>query len=95
MPLEVVSSKQLTIINDELLSVNGEDFQEEYPSQYLTVAEAFAFIEEQLNKSPHITRITYDKTYGFPAAFYFDFEEAIADEELSYTFSDFTILPVN
>lgn len=87
--------KVLVVVNNALLTVNGEEVEENYPTNYLTIPEAFELIGVKLQQQPHQARINYDPTYGFPTAFYFDRDERIADEELDITLTNFAILPIN
>ena len=92
---EYTLPKVFRVVNNELVTINGEEFEENYPTEYLTIPEAFDLIAAKLNQNPDETRIAYDSIYGFPKAFYFDMDERMADEELDVTFSDFAILPAN
>ena len=83
------------VVNNALLTVNREEVEENYPTNYLTIPEAFELIGVKLQQQPNQARINYDPTYGFTTAFYFDRDERIADEELDITFTNFAILPIN
>lgn len=84
--------KRLTIENNRLVAVNGGPFDEQFPNEFMTIEEAFNFIEDRLFENPATARIFYDGTFGFPYTFYFDMDLRIADEEIGYSFSDFYII---
>lgn len=92
---EYTQPKVFRVINNQLQTINGESFEENYPTEYLTILEAFDFIEVKLNEAPHEIRISYNSTYGFPESFYFDMDEMMADEEIDFTFSNFSVLEIN
>ena len=89
---EFVFPKRLRIEDKRLVAVNGGPFEEQFSYEFLTIDEAFDFIEDRLLQQPAIARIFYDGTYGFPYSFYFDMDERIADEEIGFSFSDFYLL---
>ena len=88
-PREYTVPKVLQVENNRLVAVNGGPYIEEHPTEFLTINEAFDFIEERLLENPAEARIFYDGTYGFPYLFYFDMDDRIVDEEIEYSFSDF------
>ena len=81
--------KRLSIENKRLVAVNGGPFEEQFSYEFLTIDEAFDFIEDRLLQQPASARIFYDGTFGFPYSFYFDMDFRVADEEIGYSFSDF------
>jgi len=91
-PRAFIAPKLLRIEDNRLVSVNGGPFIEAYPDDFLTIDEAFNFIEDRLREQPDEARLFYDGTFGFPYAIYFDMDYRIADEEISYSFSDFYFL---
>lgn len=91
-PREYTVPKLMRIENNRLVAVNGGPFIEAYPTDFLTIDEAFDFIEDRLLENPDEARIFYDGTFGFPYSIYFDMDFTIADEEINYSFSDFYYL---
>jgi hypothetical protein len=90
---EFTRAKTLLVQDKVLFSVNGQsNFEEISPNAYLTIEEAFVYIENRLAKDPFDFRIDYHKDYGFPQQFYFDGSEMIADDEIGYSFTSFEVL---
>ena len=62
---EFVFPKRLRIEDKWLVAVNGGPFEKQFSYEFLTIDEAFDFIEDRLLQQPAIARIFYDGTYGF------------------------------
>lgn len=89
---EYTVPKVMRIEDNRLVAVNGDPFVEAYPNDFLTIDEAFDYIEERLQEQPDEARIFYDGTFGFPYSIYFDMDYNFADDEINYSFSDFYYL---
>ena len=90
---EFTRAKTLRVQDEVLISVDGQsNFEEISPNAYLTIEEAFAYIENRLAEDPFYFRIDFHKDYGFPQQFYFDRSEMIADDEIGYSFTSFEVL---
>lgn len=91
-PGDFVFPKRLRIENNLLVSVNSGPFDEQFSYKFLTIEEAFNFIEDRLLQKPASATIFYDGIYGFPSSFYFDMDSRFADDEIGFSFSDFYII---
>ena len=88
--LEYTRAKVLRVQDKVLIAVDGQtNFEETSSNAYLTVEEAFAYIENRLAEDHFDFSIDYHKDYGFPQQFYFDRSEMIADDEIGYRFTAF------
>ena len=56
-----------------------------------TIEDAFNFAEELLNRDVASLIIEYDEMYGFPKAISIDYNEVVADDEITYIYSNFEI----
>ena len=91
--LEYTRAKVLRVQDEVLIAVDGQtNFEETSSNAYLTVEEAFAYIEHRLAEDHFDFSIDYHKDYGFPQQFYFDRSEMIADDEISYRFTAFEVV---
>ena len=82
--------KEVVVRDGVIVSLAGVTYDAELQQSILTVAARFDYIRKSLAREPEIFSVEYDAVYGFPSRFYFDFSLMIADEELDYTFTDFT-----
>ena len=85
----------IEIKNNVLFRVNGksvtlEQLQNEY-WDVKTIEQLFNIIDSKLEDDPFSYSLQFDKNYGYPIVIYFDMDEMIADEEISYTISNFKI----
>ena len=91
--LEYTRTKVLRVQDKVLIAVDGQtNFEETSSNAYLTVEEAFAYIEHRLEEDHFDFSIDYHKDYGFPQQFYFDRSEMIADDEIGYRFTAFEVM---
>ena len=91
--LEYTRAKVLRVQDKVLIAVDGQtNFEEISSNAYLTVEEAFAYIEHRLAEDHFDFSIDYHKDYGFPQQFYFDRSEMTADDEISYRFTAFEVV---
>ena len=82
--------KEVVVRDGVIVSLAGVAYDAELQQSILTVAACFDYIRKSLAREPEIFSVEYDAVYGFPSRFYFDFSLMIADEEVDYTFTDFT-----
>jgi hypothetical protein len=86
--IEVIDGRTI----DVRFSAGAADVNREYFDRYDTIEDLFAVIEEALAQSPDSAGIGYDNRYGFPHSISFDFEQEVADDEISYTVENFELL---
>ena len=82
--------KEVVVRDGVIVSVAGVAYDADLQQSILTVAASFDYIRKSLAREPEMFSVEYDAVYGFPSRFYFDFSFMIADEEVDYTFTDFT-----
>ena len=87
---EYTQPKEVVVRDGVIVSVAGVAYDAELQQSILTVAARFDYIRKSLAREPEMFSLEYDAVYGFPSRFYFDFSFMIADEEVDYTFTDFT-----
>ena len=87
---EYTQPKEVVVRDGVIVSVSGVAYDSELQQSFLTVAARFDYIRKSLAREPEMFSVEYDAVYGFPSRFYFDFSFMIADEEVDYTFTDFT-----
>tara|TARA_B110000259_G_scaffold157372_1_gene179244 strand:+ start:260 stop:508 length:249 start_codon:yes stop_codon:yes gene_type:complete len=75
--------------SNEILSINGGDSADLEYETHMTIDEFFNYIEDRQNQKPVIESLEFDSVYGFPSYIYFDISEMIADDEISYTITNF------
>ena len=91
--VEYTRAKVLRVQDKVLIAVDGQiNFEETSSNAYLTVEEAFTYIENRLAEDHFDFSIDYHKDYGFPQQFYFDRSEMIADDEISHRFTAFEVV---
>ena len=82
--------KEVVVRDGVIVSLAGVAYDADLQQSILTVAARFDYIRKSLAREPEMFSVEYDVDYGFPSRFYFDFSLLIADEEVDYTFTDFT-----
>ena len=82
--------KEVVVRDGVIVSLAGVAYDADLQQSILTVAARFDYIRKSLAREPEMFSVEYDAVYGFPSRFYFDFSFMIADEEVYYTFTDFT-----
>ena len=82
--------KEVVVRDGVIVSVAGEAYDADIHQSILTVDARFDYIRKSLAREPEMFSVEYDAVYGFPSRFYFDFSFMIADEEIDYTFTNFT-----
>jgi len=53
------------------------------------IEDYFNIIKDALDRNASILKVTYDNSYGFPSSIYIDYDNEVADEEISYTLMHF------
>ena len=81
--------KAIVVKNNEIQSVNGFDYADLEYETHMTIDEFFDYIENRQNQNPVIESLEFDSVYGFPSYIYFDISKMIADDEISYTITNF------
>ena len=85
----------IKVVKNKLKTIDGKDVTEQQLENNfwfaLTIGELFSIIENKLSSNPFIYTSKYDSEYGFPVDIFFDIDEMIADEEISYSISSFKI----
>ena len=82
--------KEVVVRDGVIVSVAGVAYDTDIHQSILAVDARFDYIRKSLAREPEMFSVEYDTVYGFPSRFYFDFSFMIADEEIDYTFTDFT-----
>ena len=82
--------KEVVVRDGVIVSVAGVAYDADIHQPILTVDARFDYIRKSLAREPEMFSVEYDAVYGFLSRFYFDFSFMIADEEIDYTFTDFT-----
>jgi hypothetical protein len=75
--------------NGTLNSVFHDGSQGEVPeSNQLNVKDLFKIIDDAIDRNADEIRVAYDPERGFPTSIYVDYDQGLADEELSLTIRD-------
>ena len=75
-----------TFDNGELTSVFHDGSKGEVPdSNQLNVKDMFKLIDEALSRGADDIQVEYDSRLGYPTSIYIDYDQGLADEELSLT----------
>ena len=61
----------------------GKDVDPQHYGDFNTIEGMFSFVEQALEKNPAVLSISYDDKYGYIKELSVDFEENIADDEIS------------
>ena len=86
---EYLLPKEVRVVNGTIVSINGEEYDPEVHYDFRTINDFFDFIEGKANSNPSSFGVSYDEQYGFPTRIALDPVEQIADDEITYTLSDF------
>lgn len=83
------------VVEGNIAKINGQSVTEyELGNDFWyakTIESLFVFIEQSHAQEPYDEVLLFNKTYGYPEEIYFDFDEMIADEEIGYVITSFTI----
>lgn len=86
---EYLLPKEVRVVNGTIVSINGESYNPEVHYDFRTINDFFDFIEMKAKSNPSFFGVSYDEQYGFPTRVALDPVEQIADDEITYTLSDF------
>jgi len=86
-----VGPHTVRVVNGKIFSVNGMAYDENKTGKLYPITEYFDFITTTLAQKPFRSDITYNPKYGYPEIVYFDFNEAMADDEIRYAITSFTL----
>ena len=89
---EYTRPNYVVVQNGVVVSVEGVPFDASMHQAIFSVDTRFDFLRQNLVRDPDEFSVEYDPSLGFPMQFYFDFDYQMADEEVGYTFTDFTVL---
>jgi hypothetical protein len=81
----------IKVVNGRIASVNGLPYDESKTGKLYPITEYFDFINTSLSPKPFRSEISYNPKYGYPEVVYFDFSEAIADDEIRYAITSFIV----
>jgi len=87
---------QVTVDSGQIVSVvdgeTGEPITGDPLSLMRTIDDLFVLLSEAWEEDAHVVQAEYDPGYGFPTDLWIDYKENVADEELGYQVSEFTVL---
>ena len=81
--------KEVRVVEETIVSINGENYNPEVHYDFRTINGFFDFIEEKAKSDPSSFGVSYEEQYGFPIRIALDPVEQIADDEITYRLSDF------
>lgn len=87
---EATQPKVIEVRNGKVFSVDGNLIPAGVNS-FKTIDDYFELITKKSNSHPFAGGVKYNTTYGFPTTIFFDMNERMADDEVSYTLTDFTL----
>ena len=88
-PIDIkIENNKIKEINNS--TVTSEQLNNEY-WYAKTIDELFIFIDDNIKEEPFEQVLEFNETHGFPEYIYFNREEMLVDEEISYTISSFNI----
>lgn len=90
-PPSRVGPHTVKVVKGKIVSVNGLPYDETKTGKLYPITEYFDFISTNLNQKPFRSDITYNPKYGYPEIVYFDFNAAMADDEIRYAIIDFSV----
>lgn len=68
---------------------DGQPVPSDYPFTNRSVGSLFNIIEDAINSGAHDINVTYDEQLGYPTSISIDYDQQIADDELSLSISQF------
>lgn len=93
---EDVRSLEVEVVNGTVVALRDPDTGEALPltdHRARTVEGLFAVVQDAIGRDAHSLTATYDATWGFPTAIAIDYVERMADDEMYWTATGFTVLP--
>ena len=79
------------VVNGKLASVNGLPYDENTTGKLYSISAYFDFVNSMLAEKPFRSNVSYNPKYGYPEIVYFDFREAVADDETRYAITSFIV----
>jgi hypothetical protein len=94
MPItvEVQNGEIISMIYPDGTLVTMTDPNYELFSKHATIDRLFSELEAGLKGDADEVTVTYDPTHGYPNEIYFDYIQAAADDEISFSVSNFEAL---
>lgn len=84
-------NKQITVDNTKVIEAKYIPSNEVINDNKIkSMDDYFNIIEDALNKDVYTLTVNYDEIYGYPKEITIDYDEQMADEELTYTITHFT-----
>jgi hypothetical protein len=88
-PATVAGPHVIKVVDDTIALVNGQPYDHSAMGLLMTIDELFTYIGKSIDRKPYQKSLTYNSQYGYPESIYFDFEKAMADEEIGYKITGF------
>lgn len=85
----IVNIVEQSQISSAFVASSGEYLTNEALSYQKTVEGHFAVIQDAIKREAHSLVVSYHSTLGYPTSISIDFDELIADEEITYELSNF------
>jgi len=86
----------VTVEGGEIVSVmdgeTGEPIEDDRLVLMRTIDELFTLLDDAWKEDAHRVQVEYDPEYGYPADLWIDYSENVADEELGYQVTEFTVV---
>lgn len=82
----------IKVADDQIVSVNNLPYDPSVAGELLTIDDLFTFVATSIERNPYSQTIEYNSAFGYPQTVWFDYNNAIADEELGYVVTDFKVL---
>jgi hypothetical protein len=83
-----VEALTVEVVNGEIVSATvattGEQPHEAVADHVLTIDDFFAEIQDAIDRNAHSLTVEYHGTLGYPTEVDIDYDENVADEEMSY-----------
>jgi hypothetical protein len=86
--MERVGPHTINVINNIIVSVNGQAYNPAITGTLPTINELFAIIKDRLAQKPVEKNLVFDPIKGYPIEVYFDMDQRVADEEVRFTVTD-------
>lgn len=77
------------VVTAAVHETSGQPVSPQFMPAFVTVERLFELIEDGFRRKAHRIEATYDAQHGFPADFFIDYNQNIADEELGYSATQF------
>jgi hypothetical protein len=91
-PDERVGPHLIKVVDGQIVSVNNLPYDPGTTGELMTIADLFTFVATSIESHPYRKTIEYNSAFGYPQTVWFDYNNAIADEELGYVVTGFKVL---